>query len=723
MTEEKVLTKKERFSRLIQCCTDWFTRNFGDTTPALHALTILITSLVFSITWAETYWPTAAGYVLIFLGLMGLLWLASWLVRKLCRRIFHRSLRCLLTAGVLAFSLYELIRRGAGEGHTFRVGVFTAVVFAVLWLFAASLWSLLRRRHLSPTTVVTLLFSGVAFAGVLWLTFFDGFADHYIGKYLALNQTPKASVEALEPSMEDGPYNVSVLDYGTEEGLPSGSVSLTSYFNRDNADWNGTYADLYLEYDLNQVPMVGRIWYPEGKKNCPVLFIAHGNHEIAVDSYLGYDYLGEYLASHGYVVVSVDHNACNLMKGENDGRAILLLEHIGQVLEYGKDRDNPLFGVLDEDNLAIAGHSRGGEMVATAYLFNGYDRYPENGVIRFNYNYPIKSLIAIAPTVNQYKPADHSVKLEDVSYLLLHGACDRDVQNFMGMAQYENITFSGEGDYLKSALYIAGANHSRFNSLWGDYDQSLPFGTLLNTGTIMAEDEQQLVTKVMVKTFLDVTLRNDDTCRTLLTDWDDYAAQLPDMVYMQCSESSDFIHVADFEEDSDLESVTMEGVTAAASGTSIWTEELMDFANDTSFDTHALRLRWRSIAGYTLTMPETDISDLEITFDIADLDEASVEAGEYALVDCEIVLTDAAGLTAAAQLSDHATVYPLLPVRTDKLDYIFNDATYRHAFSTVNIPSASFAGEEGFDITRVTEVSFRFDKKGEVAIDNIGFNK
>jgi len=520
-----------------------------------------------------------------------------------------------------------------------------------------------------------------------------------------------------------GPHEVSVLDYGTEGGLPSGTVNLTTYLNRDSADWDGVYADFYLGYDLNRVPLVGRVWYPEDGINYPVLFIAHGNHEITVDSYLGYDYLGEYLASHGYVVVSVDHNACNLMVGENDGRAVLLLEHIGQLLSYGKDPKSPLFGKLDADNLAIAGHSRGGEMVATAYLFNGYDRYPENGSIRFDYGYPIKSIIAIAPTVNQYKPADHSVHLEDVNYLLLHGACDRDVKNFMGMTQYENIAFTGEGDYLKSALYIAGANHSQFNSLWGDYDQSLPFGSLLNTRSLMSKDEQRHITAVMVKVFLDVTLREDDSCRSLLTDWDDYAGQLPEMVYMQCSETSDFLPIADFEEDSDLETVTMEGVSAAASGTSIWTEELMDFSNDTSFDTHALRLRWHSRANYTLAMAETDVTGWELTFDIADLHDDAVERGEYALVDGTVELTDAAGAKAEARIRDYATIFPVLPVRTDKLDYIFDDETYRHAFSSVTIPVAAFAEEEGFDSALVTEVRFRFeDGGGEIAMDNIGFN-
>ena len=146
-------------------------------------------------------------------------------------------------------------------------------------------------------------------------------------------------------------------------------------------------------------------------------------------------------------------------------------------------------------------------MVATAYLFNGLDQYPENGSVDFDYHYSIKSLIAIAPTVDQYKPADHSVELEDVNYLLLHGAADRDVSNFQGMAQYENISFTGQGDYLKSALYIAGANHGQFNSLWGAYDQSGPFSRLLNTEGLLSEADQQFIAQIFIKVFLDVTLR------------------------------------------------------------------------------------------------------------------------------------------------------------------------------------------------------------------------
>ena len=43
----------------------------------------------------------------------------------------------------------------------------------------------------------------------------------------------------------------------------------------------------------------------------PVAMIVHGGHSMEVSSEPGYDYLGEHLASHGYVLVSVDQNFLN----------------------------------------------------------------------------------------------------------------------------------------------------------------------------------------------------------------------------------------------------------------------------------------------------------------------------------------------------------------------------------------------------------------------------
>ena len=77
-------------------------------------------------------------------------------------------------------------------------------------------------------------------------------------------------------------------------------------------------------------------------------------------------------------------------------------------------------------------------------------------------------------------------------------------------------------------------------------------------------------------------------------------------MYVQCYETSSFIPIADFEEDSDLTTAAMPGVTAEASGVSLWTEEQINIDGETDQGTHALRLRWGSQGQYTLTLPELE---------------------------------------------------------------------------------------------------------------------
>ena len=66
-------------------------------------------------------------------------------------------------------------------------------------------------------------------------------------------------------------------------------------------------------------------------------------------------------------------------------------------------------------------------------------------------------------------------------------------------------------------------------------------------------------------------------------------------------------------------------------------------------------------------------------------------------------------------------MFPILPVRADKLDYVFGTCSYKPAFATVSIPMERFVPEdEGIDLTAITAVSFVFDGSGQAALDNIG---
>ena len=69
--------------------------------------------------------------------------------------------------------------------------------------------------------------------------------------------------------------------------------------------------DKYFSKTLSEVPIKGRLWYPEGATNVPLVILAHGNHRFTTPSYLGYDYLGKQLARQGIAMASVDMNMLN----------------------------------------------------------------------------------------------------------------------------------------------------------------------------------------------------------------------------------------------------------------------------------------------------------------------------------------------------------------------------------------------------------------------------
>lgn len=254
-------------------------------------------------------------------------------------------------------------------------------------------------------------------------------------------------------------------------------------------------------FNAANVPINGLLRVPQGNGPFPLCLIVHGNHSPQENSTPGYIYLLELLASHGIIAGSVDCNFLNGFNfGENDGRAIVHLEHIKQFKIWNQQSGHPLFGKVDLSNVMIAGHSRGGEAVGHASYFNtlnsvvpdpGDPAVPIDGSRGLGpYHFNLKALVAIAPTENQYQPVDGRVMIKD-NYIILHGSRDGDVSDFQGYQTYDraqplnlaNPTQEAEG--FKSLLWIYGANHNFFNSIWGQDDN--PF---------ISRSEQENVAKV-----------------------------------------------------------------------------------------------------------------------------------------------------------------------------------------------------------------------------------
>ncbi|MFN2115527.1 MAG: MFS transporter [Anaerolineae bacterium] len=577
-----------------------------------------------------------------------------------------------------------------------------------------------------------------------------------------------APLDAPNPSLP-GPYDVKHLtygsgtdrmraEYGSDVDLVTAPVNASPYVR-----WSGLRKRL-LEwrwgFDTTRLPLNARVWYPDGAGPFPLVLVVHGNHELLQFSDPGYSYLGELLASRGYIVASVDENFLNggvygSSSGENDARSWLLLKHLEAWRDWNETPGNPFTGRVDMERIALIGHSRGGEAVATAATFNQLPHHPENALRPFDFGFGIRSVIAFAPSDGQYEPGGRLNELSGVSYLAFHGADDSDVSNFSGLRQFARLDLGSAvapgrpQRPFKAALYLDRANHGQFNSVWGNRDQSAPAGWLLNTATLMPESEQQRLAATYVSAFLEDTLRGDDRYRPLFRDFaaGAVAGWLPETDYVSRYADPGFRIVADFEEDVDSSTASLVGASIRGSGFGYWREKLLEFRTGKSQETRAVALGWSAPgASYTLSLPPGLANDWGLTADSllvlavaeadqsppgrpaqADADTEGETAGGIPL-DLTIEITDSSGASSAVPLSEHGVVPRPIRSTLTKLP-AWESRRYRNdtqpILGSVEVPLAAFIAQEpNLDPTGLSSIRLRFDRspEGVILIDDIGFD-
>ncbi|QAY66282.1 alpha/beta hydrolase family protein [Paenibacillus protaetiae] len=689
--------------------------------------------------------PTGLGPAadLLLAGLLQLL--CQWLAGNVLAIIFSAlyipvsrrfAAHALYTAGILF-----------GFGYYANLTWVSGLVIAAALTFAAALAGMLiytMRRHLirSSRSTMILAAAGAALVLAAVIAWPPGGAQHLTLAEAGAIAAGPAPIQAGNPA-DMGPYLYEEWaygsgtdrhrsDFGSHAKIVTEPVDASAYISK----WPWL-KKLFWGFDQKQLPVNGRVWMPEGSGPYPLVLIVHGNHIMEDFSDDGYAYIGQLLASRGYIAVSVDENFLNYSAWsdipDNDMkvRAWMLLKHLQQLKGFSGEAGSPFYGKVDWDNVALIGHSRGGQAVSMAAdkdkWFAG-DGSLQLGGVR------IRSVVAIAPTDREVD--GRKAELVNVNFLTLQGARDADVNDFYGDQQYIRTRFTPSSGGFKSSIYLTNANHGQFNTSWGSMDEVPPGGLLLNLRRLMNGEDQREVAKVYISAFLDTTLKGDKAYKPLFQDYRNGSAWLPaSTAYVNQYEDDSFVSAADYDEDRDLSTIRMG--TAAGTGFTDWEEaDALDRSRNAK-GTRGVVLEWDGSreAEYTLTLDSWEVKRLTrslheggaaFTFAMADLarDQDPNPAGySFQASDLVIKVTAADGRTESVPLD--RLIKPAGPVFVTYaklprlLENTWENGKYKQSnepvFQTVRLPL------NGMDVWDIASITFQLKGSGRIMLDNIGF--
>jgi dienelactone hydrolase len=548
-------------------------------------------------------------------------------------------------------------------------------------------------------------------------------------------------------------------EYGSSVAIKTHSVDASLFF-KDFDGWKRWTRKKYWGFDIDKLPLNARVWYPHGEGPFPLVLMVHGNHEMSRFSDPGYAYLGELLASRGFILASIDENFLNsgLFHDPPKQQAVrgwMLLEHLKLWREWNQTKGNPFYGKVDFNHIALMGHSRGGEAAATAAVFNRMQYDPEDANIRFDYNFPIQAVVAIAPVDGQYKPAGQLRWIEDVSYLTLQGSHDADLASFMGSRQWDHVRYTQPGPWFKAEIYAYRANHGQFNTVWGRTDASEPQSWLLNLKPLIPGDEQRKISKTYIAAFLEATLRGRSDYLPLFEDWRTGRDWLPDTIYENRYQQASYVDVASFDEDADLTTTTAPGGRIKGENLSIWREAPIPWrSGDRGYN--GVFLGWNRadkapVPSYTIALPDGAASTWQIApestieLSVAALDEDAPLPGkkkedkksddskkkkDRESVDFTVEVVASDGAAATAIVSRFAAVPPPLTEKFTKLSWLESQGYEKDTepvFQTVRIPLAAFknSGAKLFDPSKLHIVRLKFDRTpmSVICMSGLGFGR
>lgn len=601
----------------------------------------------------------------------------------------------LLTAPLLGSWIGTLI--GAASGHGRRPG----------------------RRH-SAAAAVALL---VAAAGAGWLT--------WPGPGAPEQAAARAGQAPPDPTAA-GAHPVTVTAYGTAAPGASdryGSAETATAPLDASAIIEGWDADDVRSevwgFDASALPVNATVWAPADERKYPLLLLAHGNspHE---DSELGFDYLGELLATRGYIVASIDQSFLNTsvldraggIHGADLARARLILAHLDQWAAWTQDGTAPVEATADLSRVALIGHSRGGEAAAVAAALRQADVESELPGADSAAGIDITSVVALAPSDGIIPVDGEPATLEGVNYLTIGGSHDADVGAFAGTKQYARTGIAP--GQVKAAVSIYRANHSQFNTRWGSYDAGLGLSKhLLDTEALLGARDQQQAAAVFVSAFLDATLSYDRAAMRLFETPAPDVEWLPRTDYRIAVASGDQTGVIGFADvDHSAGDVNTPGPTAGEGTAQMTALPLRTGVSDNTV-LHVRPDRPGGEAAVTVDVSDSPpVPEGRVVVDLADARPHEIP-GESATV--EVDITDSAGRTTTCPLTGPAGLPGQMPATTVKLEALTNDATSEPTLQTHTASTDCIAnGAVGLDAVEALTFRARGLSNEGLYLDNAG---
>ncbi len=235
-----------------------------------------------------------------------------------------------------------------------------------------------------------------------------------------------------------------------------------------------------------------RIYYPtllddpEAVEVYPLVVVSHGNGHC----FDWYDFLGNHLASYGYIVMSHDNDTVPGIETASE-TTLIFTDRILE--EQGEIGGGVLAGHIDSSRISWIGHSRGGEGIVRAYDRLVDEAYPSRAYSADD----LVVLSSIAPT--DFLGPDQTDP-KGVAYHLLYGASDGDVCGCPNNSIAQSFPLFERATGARKSTYVHGADHNDFNCCGFD-DFSGP------AGTAVGRPEAQQVQKAATLALLEVHVK------------------------------------------------------------------------------------------------------------------------------------------------------------------------------------------------------------------------